>query len=1039
MCGEQLQGFMAGPGGVPAGIDPSLLTSAAFELVQASQALQAVQAVQPLLHAESPPMMTPLTQDPSLLSSMDPAQIAAAVQHCPIPLDSALQVSAWGPLDADPVYQVATSGGAQVQLQYSTAMPGSLPSNGVLSSSGVAISGSGTVAGVPLLTDCSQHTQPITNFGHQLLLPTQFAFGPGQGLPVLEATGSVAVSGTELSNSTYGLQLQSNSDLAHLGFPQQGQLEQAPHEKKKTSKKKAAAVSHQQISAGIQATAGLQGGMLDSGGYAGHYIPGNGYTTGYAAPQQPGVPVVDLDSETDSNHDTALTLACAGGHEELVSLLLSRGADIEHRDKKGFTPLILAATAGHDKVVEILLNHGADIEAQSERTKDTPLSLACSGGRYEVVEILLSRGANKEHRNVSDYTPLSLAASGGYTNIIKLLLAHGAEINSRTGSKLGISPLMLAAMNGHTAAVKLLLDMGSDINAQIETNRNTALTLACFQGRHEVVSLLLDRKANVEHRPKTGLTPLMEAASGGYTEVGRVLLDKGADVNAAPVPSSRDTALTIAADKGHYRFVELLLSRGAQVDVRNKKGNSSLWLAANGGHLDVVQLLYSAGADIDSQDNRRVSCLMAAFRKGHSKVVKWLVKHVTQFPSDTELTRFIATISDKDLLKKTHQCLEIIRVAKQRQASEANKAASILLEELEQEKTREESKKAAAARKREKKKRKKAENKAASILLEELEQEKTREEMKENGDATTEDEKEKSPEINAEGDSGIDANSQGSGASNDKEEKSGKKKKNKKKNKEKNDKNNADNNSEEKENNNLVANRGDSKEKSPDDEDRPDSRSDRNSQPRVPCTIEGHSVPEVDKTKTESGFIEPIRKGRNRVLRQSDSISEAKVEAKAPPVNNSKKSSGAGGKAAVPDAGWKEVVRKSKKVSVPSNAISRVIGRGGSNINAIRELSGAHIEVEKQSKGQGDRTILIKGSAEATRLANTWISAIIASPDKDLADIVGRQQYKTLSSVNLAKGGSSSTVVVTKTVVKTVLTTTGAQGVQKSKSAQSVQ
>ena len=114
--------------------------------------------------------------------------------------------------------------------------------------------------------------------------------------------------------------------------------------------------------------------------------------------------------------------------------------------------MILAATAGHEKVVEILLDHTvpADIEAQSERTKDTPLSLACSGGRIEVVEILLSRHANKEHRNVSDYTPLSLAASGGYVNIIKLLLAHNAEINSRTGSKLGISPLMLAAMNGHT-------------------------------------------------------------------------------------------------------------------------------------------------------------------------------------------------------------------------------------------------------------------------------------------------------------------------------------------------------------------------------------------------------------------------------------------------------------------------------------------------------------------------------------------------------------------------------------------------------------
>lgn len=60
---------------------------------------------------------------------------------------------------------------------------------------------------------------------------------------------------------------------------------------------------------------------------------------------------------------------------------------------------------------------------------------------------------------------------------------------------------------------------------------------------------------------QTGLTPLMEAASGGYAEVGRVLLDKGADVNAPPVPSSRDTALTIAADKGHYKFCELLIHR----------------------------------------------------------------------------------------------------------------------------------------------------------------------------------------------------------------------------------------------------------------------------------------------------------------------------------------------------------------------------------------------------------------------------------------------------------------------------------------------
>lgn len=51
---------------------------------------------------------------------------------------------------------------------------------------------------------------------------------------------------------------------------------------------------------------------------------------------------------------------------------------------------------------------------------------------------------------------------------------------------------------------------------------------------------------------------------------------------------------------------------------------------------------------------------------------------------------------------------------------------------------------------------------------------------------------------------------------------------------------------------------------------------------------------------------------------------------------------------------------RSKKVSVPPNAISRVIGRGGSNINAIRVATGAHIEVEKQSKCQVERIITIK-------------------------------------------------------------------------------
>ena len=112
----------------------------------------------------------------------------------------------------------------------------------------------------------------------------------------------------------------------------------------------------------------------------------------------------------------------------------------------------------------------------------------------------------------------------------------------------------------------------------------------------------------------------MEAANGGYTEPGALLLKNGADPNAPPVPTSRDTALTIASDKGHTSFVSMLLNQGAAIDVKNKKGCTPLFLSCSNGHLDTVRILVKRRADVDALDNRKTSPLVAAFRKGYSKV-----------------------------------------------------------------------------------------------------------------------------------------------------------------------------------------------------------------------------------------------------------------------------------------------------------------------------------------------------------------------------------------------------------------------------------
>uniref|UniRef100_A0A8B9FXC6 K Homology domain-containing protein n=1 Tax=Amazona collaria TaxID=241587 RepID=A0A8B9FXC6_9PSIT len=747
----------------------------------------------------------------------------------------------------------------------------------------------------------------------------------------------------------------------------------------------------------------------------------------------PMYPSVDIDAHTESNHDTALTLACAGGHEELVSVLIARGANIEHRDKKGFTPLILAATAGHVGVVEILLDKGGDIEAQSERTKDTPLSLACSGGRQEVVDLLLARGANKEHRNVSDYTPLSLAASGGYVNIIKILLNAGAEINSRTGSKLGISPLMLAAMNGHVPAVKLLLDMGSDINAQIETNRNTALTLACFQGRAEVVSLLLDRKANVEHRAKTGLTPLMEAASGGYAEVGRVLLDKGADVNAPPVPSSRDTALTIAADKGHYKFCELLINRGAHIDVRNKKGNTPLWLAANGGHYDVVQLLVQAGADVDAADNRKITPLMSAFRKGHVKVVQFLVKEVNQFPSDIECMRYIATITDKDLLKKCHQCVETIVKAKDQQAAEANKNATILLKELDLEKSREESRKQALAAKREKRKEKRKKKKEEQKRKQEEDEENKPKETLElqEDDDEEENDDEVEQEIPIEPPSATTTTTIGiSATSTTFTNAFGKKRANvvttpstnrkNKKNKTKETPQNmqiilpdqhislAQQKADKNKINGEPRGGGASGNSDSDNLDSTDCNSESSSggkSQELNFTMDTNSserryasllIPSQEEKTSTSASKTPTRlDGEGHSNSLSTTYKPVSLPLTSPNVKLNLTSPKRGQKR---EEGWKEVVRRSKKLSVPASVVSRIMGRGGCNITAIQDVTGAHIDVDKQKDKNGERMITIRGGTESTRYAVQLINALIQDPAKELEDLIPKTHIRTPAS-----------------------------------------
>jgi uncharacterized protein len=76
----------------------------------------------------------------------------------------------------------------------------------------------------------------------------------------------------------------------------------------------------------------------------------------------------------------------------------------------------------------------------------------------------------------------------------------------------------------------------------------------------------------------------------------RALLDRGADVDARD--RHGQTALMLAAHAGHREVVEALVARGARLDVTAKFGLSALMLAIVAGHPEVAQRLARAGADL---------------------------------------------------------------------------------------------------------------------------------------------------------------------------------------------------------------------------------------------------------------------------------------------------------------------------------------------------------------------------------------------------------------------------------------------------------
>lgn len=325
---------------------------------------------------------------------------------------------------------------------------------------------------------------------------------------------------------------------------------------------------------------------------------------------------------------TALHEAAYKGNEELLRLLILRGADTNMKDHAGDTPLIrTAGFVNRGGIIRLLVKHNANINSQND-IGYTALHRAADSGTEATVRELLALGADVRIRDVSQSTALHVAIE--HEAVAQLLLDHRAEIDAQDGDKK--TALHKAAQRGFESTVRILLDYkadvsiededgrtalyetcgnreiaqlllehGADVNAQDHCQR-TALHNAAFQGHDAVVKTLLEHKASVRLESWNGRTPLHEAAFRGGEAILRMLLKHKADVNRVSRSGGGGTALHIAAYEGHEMAVKLLLETMVNKHTPNLYVSTALHSAVYKGHASIVRLLLDFKADINAKD-----------------------------------------------------------------------------------------------------------------------------------------------------------------------------------------------------------------------------------------------------------------------------------------------------------------------------------------------------------------------------------------------------------------------------------------------------
>jgi len=343
-------------------------------------------------------------------------------------------------------------------------------------------------------------------------------------------------------------------------------------------------------------------------------------------------------------HEVAAMLAKAArtGDVKTMENLLSAGVSADLADGSGHAPLYYAAAFDQTKTVELLLAHHADPNTPvGTRSIEPPapataLQYAAELGNRRIASELLEAGARVDGPGPTGRTALHYAL--GHLDVLQMLLEKGANANARDRD--GSSALDEAVWFGLVDAAAILLAHGAGLNEAEPKTGATPINEAAYKGQTKMVAYLLRFAPDLTIADKRGYGPLENAARLGKEDAAVLLVDRSSSallprvIDLAMAKNEprlagallqrgvavNNNALEDAALKGFDGIVETLIAHDADVNnVNQDSGSTALYSAAAFGKTGVVKVLLTHGANPNLCGTKGKSPLQAAIENGFSE------------------------------------------------------------------------------------------------------------------------------------------------------------------------------------------------------------------------------------------------------------------------------------------------------------------------------------------------------------------------------------------------------------------------------------